>query len=772
MKVIKRNGSHEDVDFNKITNRLKKLVCEIESYQNIQSAIEPILIAQKVCNSIYDGVTTKELDELSAEIAVSMATEHPDYGTLAGYISVSNLHKSTIGNFEILTNNLFKQGTINEEYFKNVQNNLNIIMNSINYQKDYEFDYFGIKTLMKSYLIKIHDTIVERPQDMWMRVAISIHGNDIDKIIETYNYLSDMYFTHATPTLFNAGSTRQQLSSCYLLEIDDDSISGIYKTLSDCAQISKWAGGIGLHIHKLRATGSEIRNNKNACTGIVPAMRVFNATAKYVDQLRKRNGSIAMYLSVEHPDIIKFLQLRKNHGDEEERCRDLFYGIWVSDLFMKRVKNNEKWSLFCPHQVKSTISTLTNGKCDSLQDIYGDEYETVYKELENLKKYNEQIDAQTVWFNICSAQIETGTPYLLYKDAVNKKTNQKNLGTIKSSNLCTEILEYTSPEEIAVCNLASIALPRFIKDNIFDFNELHKVTKIVTRNLNNVIDINFYPVPEARVSNMRHRPIGIGVQGLADAYMKMRYPFDSKEASELNKNIFETMYHASLEASMELAKEHGPYETFEGSPASLGILQFDMWEKIKHDNRHDWTRLKQEIIHHGLRNSLLMAPMPTASTSQILGNNECIEPYTSNIYVRRTMAGEFVVINKHLIHDLIEMELWSSSLKDKIIFQHGSVQNIPEIPIELQDLYKTAWELKQKVLIDQAADRGQYICQSQSLNLFVPKPNNNILSSMHFYAWEKGLKTGMYYLRTKPASNPIQFTLKPNMQQQCESCSA
>lgn len=757
MQVQKRNGNLENVDFNKITNRLKVL--------NESEWVDPIKVAQKVCSSIYDGVSTKELDELSAQIAISLSLEHPDYGLLASRICISNLHKSTVGDFMKVTEKLRDEKLVCGEYVTHVTTHIDRISETLDYSKDYMFDYFGFKTLIKSYLLQSDGEIIERPQDLWMRVAVGIHGNDIESAIETYNLLSNKYFTHATPTLFNAGSDTPQLSSCFLLEINDDSITGIYKSLSDCAQISKHAGGIGIHIHKLRATGSNIGKLKNVCTGILPVLRVFNATSRYVNQGGKRPGSVAVYLATDHPDLPKFLELRKNHGDEEERCRDLFYGLWISDLFMKRVRDGGMWSFFCPSKIDV-----------NLQDLYGDEYEETYTRLEKEKKYHSQMKAQDIWLAICNAQIETGNPYLLFKDAVNKKSNQQNVGVIKSSNLCTEILQYTSPTETSVCNLASVSLPRFVCGEKFDFDKLHSVVKVVTKNLNKIIDINFYPIKEARDSNMRHRPIGIGVQGLADVYMRMQYPFDSANASLLNAQIFETIYHAALEASCELAETQGHYQSYKGSPVDNDVLQFDMWEPAKsYEYIHDWQTLRSNIKKHGIRNSLLLAPMPTASTSQILGNNECIEPYTSNIYLRRTLAGEFVVINKHLIKDLLHLGLWSTDMKDKIIAHKGSVQNIPEIPDNVKSLYKTAWEISQKHLIDQAADRGRFICQSQSLNLFVPKPSFKLLSSMHFYSWSKGLKTGIYYLRTKPAVDPVQFTITPELANSavvCDTCSA
>lgn len=754
MHVIKRNSEREPVDFNKITDRIKKLSNEISN------DIDPIKVAQKVCNSLYDNVPTKELDELSSEIAIALCTEHPDYGVLAAHLCTSNLHKSTSGSFMKCVRELHVHGLVSDELAALVSKHGVEYEAMICYSKDYLFDYFGLKTLIKSYLLKVNDETVERPQDMWMRVSVGIHGDDLERVRETYEHMSNLYFTHATPTLFNAGTRYPQLSSCYLVEMQEDSISGIFSTLEDCAQISKWAGGIGMHIHKLRATGADIRSNKGACTGIIPSLRVFNATSRYVNQGGKRPGSIAVYLSVDHPDIFKFLDMRKNHGDEEQRCRDLFSGVWVSDLFMERVQNDEPWSMFCP-----------NSLSESLQDLYGDAYRQKYLEYEAQGLYKAQVPAQTLWLAICNAQIETGNPYLLYKDAVNKKTNQQNVGVIKSSNLCTEILEYTSPDEIAVCNLASIALPKFCNDRGFNHEKLHSVVKLITRNLNRVIDINFYPVEKAKRSNFRHRPIGIGVQGLADVYMMYKLPFESAEAAKLNHEIFETIYHAAMEQSMELAIADGVYESFPGSPVSRGVFQFDMWDTdftfpVTND-RYDWDALKQKVMANGVRNSLLLAPMPTASTSQILGNNECIEPYTSNIYARRTLAGEFVVLNKHLIRDLIQLGLWSPELKNKIILHNGSVQPLDVIPEKLKHVYKTAWEIKQRAVIDQAVERGKFICQSQSLNLFMAKPTIKALSSMHFYAWKRGLKTGMYYLRTQPAANPIQFTLNP-----CESCSS
>jgi ribonucleoside-diphosphate reductase alpha chain len=750
MKVKKRNSNFEDVDFNKITRRLNNLIDS--------DHVDTIKIAQRVCNSIYDNVTTRELDELSADIAISLCTEHPDYGKLASALCVSNLHKHTPETFSDCFQKLWENDMISHDAYTVLKTNEKYINKLIDSSRDYLFDFFGLKTLMKSYLFKLGHDIIERPQYMFMRVAIGIHGHNIKDIQETYEFMSNKYFIHATPTLFNAGTKHPQLSSCYLVELEDDSIDGIFNTLKDCSLISKWAGGIGLHIHKLRATGADIRNNKNACTGIVPSLRVFNAMSRYVNQGGKRPGSVAIYLSVDHPDIMKLLDLRKNHGDEEQRCRDLFYAIWVSDLFMKRVKSDGMWSLFCPNSLPQ-----------SLADVYGDEYELLYTRFEQLGLYKTQIKARDLWQHICNSQIETGTPYVLYKDSINKKSNQKNVGVIKSSNLCCEITEYTSPEEIAVCNLASISLPSFIENNQFNFEKLHKVVQIITRNLNKVIDINMYPVDKARISNFRHRPIGIGVQGLADVYMKMKFPFDSIDARRLNFEIFETIYHASLTASMELAVKYGPYDTYNGSPISQGLFQFDLWDSEKEfEFRYDWNELRSSIINNGVRNSLLVAPMPTASTSQILGNNECFEPYTSNVYLRRTVAGEFVILNKHLVYDLLKLGLWTPQLKDTIILHNGSIQNIVDIPNNIKQLYKTAWEISQKAIIDQAAERGQFVCQSQSMNLFVSRPSLSALSSMHFYAWEKGLKTGMYYLRTQPVANAIQFSIEPT----CTSCSA
>lgn len=761
MKVLKRNKQYADIDFNQILHRIKDLV----DMAGLANEVDSIKVSQRVCSSLYDGVTTKELDDLSADIAVSLMTEHPSYAILASYITIDNLHKNTPDKFSDCMRLMYDANILADETMRTITENETKLDAYIKPQNDFLFDFFGMKTLMKSYLYKVNDEIVETPQYLLMRVAIGIHGNDIQSVLETYDLMSQKYFIHATPTLFNSGTRYPQLSSCYLVELEDDSIEGIFNTLKDCSQISKWAGGIGLHIHKLRSTGSDIRDNKGACTGIVPSLRVFNAMSRYVNQGGKRPGSIAIYLAVEHPDIFKMLELRKNHGDEEQRCRDLFYGIWISDLFMERVKSDGVWSLFCPNSLPCP-----------LQDVYGEEYETLYKQYEKDELYVKQVKARELWIAICNSQIETGTPYMLYKDAINTKSNQQNVGVIKSSNLCCEITEYTSPDEIAVCNLASISLPKCVTEKdgtvCFDHEILHRITKVITKNLNRVIDVNMYPLKKAENSNKRHRPIGIGVQGLADVFMMLKQPFESEMSKRLNMDIFETIYHAALEASFEQSIIHGPYATFSSSPADKGKLQFDMWGEHAYkcgSNRYDWSLMKQNINAFGLRNSLLVAPMPTASTSQILGNNECFEPYTSNVYLRRTVAGEFIVLNKHLVNDLIKEKLWNPNMKDLIIAHNGSVQDIQNIPASIKELYKTAWEISQRTLINMASDRGMYVCQSQSLNLFVPRPTIKLLSSMHFHSWESGLKTGVYYLRTQPASSPIQFTINPDV---CETCSA
>jgi len=753
MEVIKRNGIRQDVSFDKITARVKKLCYGLDP-----EYINHIEISRKVINGLYDGVTTSELDNLAAETAASLATEHPDYAVLAARIAVSNLHKNTNKSFSETMRDLYdyidpktgdKAGLISDMHIKIIEDNAAALDAAIIYDRDYSFDYFGFKTLERSYLLRMNGKVVERPQHLLMRASIGIHGEDIDSAIETYNLMSEKWFIHATPTLFNAATPKPQLSSCFLLSMTDDSISGIFETLSRCAKISQSAGGIGLSIHNIRAQGSYIKGTGGTSNGIIPMLRVYNDTARYVDQGGgKRKGAFAVYLEPWHADIFEFLDLKKNHGKEEMRARDLFYAMWISDLFMERVESDGDWSLFCPNEAPG------------LYDTYGDEFKALYTKYEDQGIARKTVKARDLWGAIMESQIETGTPYILYKDAANEKSNQKNLGTIRSSNLCTEIMEYTSADEVAVCNLASISLGKFVdtEKKIYDFQRLYDVTRIVTRNLNKVIDVNYYPVEEARNSNMRHRPIGIGVQGLADAFIGMRMPFDSPEAIQLNKDIFETIYFAALTESNAIAEKDGAYKTFKGSPASKGELQFDMWG-VKPSDRWDWAGLKKKIKAKGIRNSLLLAPMPTASTSQILGNNECFEPYTSNIYSRRTLSGEYVVVNKHLLKDLIEMGLWNNEMKQRLMAANGSIQNIDNIPQNIKDLYKTVWEIKQKVIIDMAADRGAFICQSQSLNLFVENPNLAKLSSMHFYGWKKGLKTGMYYLRSKAAVDPIKFTL-------------
>ena len=858
MLVEKRNGRYEEVSFDKILNRMTSLSYGDEfSYQ---LTIDPTIIAQKVCSEIYEGVLTSELDTLASEIAISMYSTNTDYSILASRILVSNHHKNTESRFSKKVSMLFNAITnerstplVNESFYELVKANASEIEAVIDYQRDYDFDFFGLKTLEKSYLYKINKVIVERPQDMIMRVALSIHRNDLEKAFETYYLMSRHYFTHATPTLYNAGSNREQFASCFLLAMNDDSIKGIYKTLADCATISQHAGGIGLHIHNIRATNSFIAGTNGKSNGIVPMLRVFNDTARYVDQGGgKRNGSFAIYLEPWHADIFEFLELKKNHRTELERARDLFYALWIPDLFMERVKTNDVWSLMCPND------------CCSLSDLYGDQFKQLYEMYEQEGRYIKQVDARKLWNAILTSQIETGTPYLLYKDACNEKSNQKNLGTIKSSNLCTEILEYTSPEETAVCNLASVSLKKFLVDkdvselqlriyskpnciyckmaknlciqkNIqykevsykdllisgetpnkvtfpkifdvssggmipiggftdlevflrptFDYDQLKEVIKVMTRNLNNIIDYNYYPTPETKTSNLRHRPIGLGIQGLANVFFEMKIPFTSDEAKQLNSDIFETIYYGAMEASMELAKEQyikltndkpslnsenkyvGAYSSFEGSPLHQGKFQFDLWSE-KPSDRYDWLELMNHIQIYGVRNSLLVAPMPTASTAQILGNYECFEPIISNIYTRRVLAGEYMVLNHYLVQDLMLSEQWSPTMKNKIISNDGSILSIDEIPNCFKERYKTVWEMSQKDIIDMAADRGKYICQSQSLNLFMATPEINKLTSMHFYTWKKGLKTGIYYLRTRPSSKALQFTIKPN---ECESCSA
>jgi ribonucleoside-diphosphate reductase alpha chain len=793
MRVIKRNGEMEDVSFDKVLNRLKNLSSGL--------TIDVSEIAQKVCSRIYDGVKTYELDELAAYLCSSMSIEHPDYSLLASRIIISNHHKNTSPSFsetiQTLYNNLDNHNNpvplVSEELYNVVNKNKEKLNTCIDYQRDYLFDYFGFKTLERAYLLRVNKKIIERPQHMWMRVAIGIHGNDIKDVIQTYDLLSKKYFTHATPTLFNAGTNRPQLSSCFLCSINDDSVAGIFDSLKEVALISKYAGGIGLHIHQIRGNGSQIRGTNGTSNGIIPMLRVFNNTARYIDQEGKRLGSIAVYLETWHSDIESFLELKKNHGSEEDRCRDLFLALWISDLFMERVKSEGKWSLMCPD------------KCRGLSDVYGDDFKKLYEQYESEGKFVKQINAQDLWFKILEAQIEQGVPYILYKDAANRKSNQKNLGTIKSSNLCAEVLIYSSPEEIGVCNLASICLPTYIEDGVFNFEKLHEITKVITKNLNKVIDKNFYPIEKARVSNLKHRPIGIGVQGLADVFIQLRLPFESDKAKQLNKDIFETIYHAATEASMELSKKRhqiindikninskildenissyvnefekdianpkyiGAYSSFEGSPISQGFFQFDLWD-AEPSARYDWDKLRTDIKEYGIRNSLLLSPMPTASTSQIMGFNESFEPFTNNIFQRKTLSGEFIVINKYLINDLISRGLWNKDLKDTIILHEGSVQNIPEIDDELKAIYKTTWEIKQRNIIDMSADRGQYICQTQSLNIFMEEPDFQKLSSMHFYAHSKGLKTGSYYLRTRPKARTQQFTIDPEFAKKKRRC--
>ncbi|NDK54945.1 ribonucleoside-diphosphate reductase subunit alpha [Pontibacter fetidus] len=757
MLVVKRDGRRESVKFDKITARIEKLCYGLHA-----DYVSPIEVAKKVIDGIYDGVTTVELDNLAAETAASLTTKHPDYAVLAARIAISNLHKVTSKSFSNTMKRLYtytdpKTGEnaslLAKDVYEIIRKHAATLDSTIIYDRDYNYDYFGYKTLERSYLLRLDGKIVERPQHMLMRVAVGIHKEDIESAIETYNLMSEKWFTHATPTLFNAGTPKPQLSSCFLLAMKDDSIPGIYDTLKQCAQISQSAGGIGLSIHNIRATGSYIKGTNGTSNGIIPMLKVFNDTARYVDQGGgKRKGAFAIYLEPWHADIFDFLELKKNHGKEENRARDLFYALWTPDLFMKRVEENGDWSLFCPNEAPG------------LAECWGQDFERLYEKYEREGRARKTVKAQDLWFHILESQIETGTPYMLYKDAANSKSNQQNLGTIKSSNLCTEIMEYTDENEVAVCNLASLALPRYVKENgnhkIFDHQKLFDVTYHVTLNLNKVIDINYYPVEEARNSNMRHRPIGLGVQGLADTFIALRMPFESEEAKRLNEDIFETIYFASMTASKDLAKKQGAYETFPGSPLSKGQFQFDMWGVTPKSGRWDWEELRKEVMEHGVRNSLLLAPMPTASTAQILGNNESFEPYTSNIYLRRVLSGEFMVVNKHLLKDLIALGLWNDNMKNAIIAANGSVQDIPNIPQNIKDLYKTVWEISQRTVIDMSADRGAYICQSQSLNLHVMNVNFGKLTSMHFHAWKRGLKTGMYYLRTKAAVDAIKFTVE------------
>jgi ribonucleoside-diphosphate reductase alpha chain len=753
MYVVKRDGHKEPVMFDKITDRIKKLC------YGLNDRVDAVKVAMRVIEGLYDGVTTSELDNLAAETAASMTIAHPDYAQLAARIAISNLHKNTNKSFSETMSAMYhyvnprtnqEAPLLSDEVHEVIQANAEFLDSHIIYTRDFNYDYFGFKTLERSYLLRINGKIVERPQHMLMRVSVGIHLNDLDAVIETYELMSKKFFTHATPTLFNAGTPKPQMSSCFLLTMKDDSIDGIYDTLKQTAKISQSAGGIGLAIHNVRATGSYIRGTNGTSNGIVPMLRVFNDTARYVDQGGgKRKGSFAIYLETWHADIFEFLDLKKNTGKEEMRARDLFFAMWTSDLFMKRVEEDTTWTLMCPNE------------CPGLDNVYGEEFEALYLSYEAQGKGRKTIKARELWEKILESQIETGTPYMLYKDAANRKSNQKNLGTIRSSNLCTEIMEYTSPDEIAVCNLASISLPMFVENGAFNHELLYNVTKRVTRNLNKVIDRNYYPVLEAENSNMRHRPIGLGVQGLADAFIMLRLPFTSDEAKKLNQEIFETLYFAAVTASMEMAKEEGPYSTFEGSPISKGEFQHNLWN-IKDEElsgRWDWASLRKEVMANGVRNSLLVAPMPTASTSQILGNNEAFEPYTSNIYTRRVLSGEFIVVNKHLLHDLVERGLWNETMKQEIMRHNGSVQNIPSVPTDLKELYKTVWEMSMKDIIDMSRQRGYFIDQSQSLNLFMQDATYAKLTSMHFYAWKSGLKTGMYYLRTKAAVDAIKFTL-------------
>ena len=758
MRVLKRDGRKEAVKFDKITARIEKLCYGLSEY------VDPVAVAKRVVDGVYDGVTTSELDNLAAETAASMTIKHPDYANLAARIAVSNLHKSTKKSFSETVTDLYeyinpetgkKAPLIADDVYEIIQANSEYLDSQLIYDRDFSYDYFGFKTLERSYLLRMHGKIVERPQQMLMRVSIGIHKDDLEGALETYELMSKKYMTHATPTLFNAGTPKPQMSSCFLLTMKEDSIDGIYDTLKQTAKISQSAGGIGLSIHNIRATGSYIGGTNGTSNGIVPMLRVYNDTARYVDQGGgKRKGSFAIYVEPWHADIYEFLDLKKNHGKEEMRARDLFYAMWIPDLFMERVEKNEEWTLMCPNE------------CPGLFDCHGQEFVDLYTKYESEGKGRRTVKAREVWAKIMESQIETGTPYMLYKDAANLKSNQQNLGTIRSSNLCTEILEYTSPDEVAVCNLASIALPMFVEDGKFDHQKLYDVTYKVTYNLNQVIDRNYYPVVEARNSNMRHRPVGLGVQGLADTFIKLRMPFDSEEAKALNKEIFETMYFAAVSSSKDQAVKDGAYETYEGSPISKGQFQHNLWgvKDEELSGRWDWKELREEVEKHGVRNSLLMAPMPTASTSQILGNNECFEPYTSNVYTRRVLSGEFIVVNKHLLNDLIELGLWNDDMKNALMATNGSVQNIEGVPDNLKAIYKTVWEISMRDILDMAADRGMFIDQSQSLNLFMESPNMGKLTSMHFYAWKKGLKTGMYYLRSKPATSAIKFTVKKNAQ--------
>ena len=755
MQVVNRKGEREDVRFDAILEKLTTLSEGLNS-----KWVDPGHVTKLTIEGLYDGVTTRELDQLAAETAASLASQHPEYSRLAARICVDDLHRATKDSFTDVITDLREYidpesgkhaPLISEEVFDVIMEHADVLNNHIDYSRDNNYDYFGFKTLERSYLLRLNGEIAERPQHMLMRVSVGIHYNNIPRALETYDLMSQGYFTHATPTLFNSGTPMPQMSSCFLLTMQDDSLDGIYDTLKQCALISKSAGGIGLSIHHVRSKGSYIKGTNGTSNGIVPMLRVFNDTARYVDQGGgKRKGSIAVYLEPWHPDILQFLDLKKNHGKEELRARDLFYAMWTPDLFMERVEQNADWSFFCPNE------------CPGLQDVYGDEFKTMFEDFERRGLARETVPARTIWDKIVESQIETGTPYMLYKDVANNKSNQKNLGTIRSSNLCTEIMEYTAKDEVAVCNLASIALPKFVNMSTgeFDHQKLFDVTYHATGNLNRVIDVNYYPVEEARNSNMRHRPIGLGVQGLADTFAMLEMNFDGAEARSLNKEIFETIYYAACTASKDAAIAEGPYSTFKGSPASKGVLQFDLWGMNEHSGRWDWSSLKEEIVEHGMRNSLLVAPMPTASTSQILGNNECFEAFTSNLYVRRTLSGEFVVLNRHLVRDLIKEDLWSIEMKNEILRHKGSIQAIANIPEKIRNLYKTTWEISQRHVLDMAADRGAYIDQSQSLNIHMVDANPAKVTSMHFYGWKQGLKTGMYYLRTKAAADAIQFTLE------------
>jgi ribonucleoside-diphosphate reductase alpha chain len=770
MEVIKRNGSKEYIKLDKITHRISSLCMRKPELNHL---VDPVKVAIKVVEGLYDGVTTVELDILASETAAMMTTIHTDYAWLASRIAISNLHKESSSDFSKTVDLLYMfinpktqkhAPLVSKELYEIVSENKLIINSWIDYEKDYSYDYFGFKTLEKSYLLKINECVVERPQHMIMRVSLGIHGTDLKSVKKTYELMSEKYFTHATPTLYNSGTMLPQMSSCFLLDINDDSITGIFKTLTDCAKISRYSGGIGLSIHKIRANGSYIAGSNGISNGITPMLRVYNNVARYVDQAGRRKGSFAIYVEPWHADIYQFLDMKKNSGSEEHRARDLFYALWIPDLFMKRVKENGSWSLMCPNE------------CKGLYEVYDKEFEDLYTHYEENAKYIKTVKAQDLWLKIIHSQIETGTPYMLYKDACNIKNNQRNLGTIKSSNLCAEICEYTDKNEIAVCNLASICLPKFVEKDNFNHDMLFKIAKHIVYNLNNVIDRNFYPLPETRLSNMRHRPIGLGIQGLADVFALLRLPFTCEKAKILNREISETMYFAALTASHELAIKDGPYETFKGSPLSEGLFQFDLWKgETKFSGRWDWDKLRQDIIKDGVRNSLVIALMPTASTAQIMGNNDAFEPFTSNLYTRRVLSGEFIVINKHLVNDLTRLGFWNSDMKDQLIRDNGSVCNL-QIPKELKDIYKTVWEISMKDIIDMAADRGRFVDQSQSMNLFQESPQTNTISKIHMYAWNAGLKTGMYYLRTKSAVNAVKVTIDPDNVKKCDdeclTCSA